>query len=245
MPALSALLPRLRASYRRLRYGAAAALGAGAVVLLVGLESLPSAGPRVLLLFGLFVYLGRKLHQFVWIRRAISQLRLEEQFTTLPFDAHLLHRCLRSEEHLWTRSYTFEGFRQLLRRASPEQLKAEQPREKVQRLYHRLLQPLRPTWASLDLSLTLLLAWLGAPVLGLPDALFWSGLAAAPLLLLIEGLLFFEQRDLGQRLAALEETLSTWVLDALLECALQQRSYSHRRLYQAQPWFSTVSDSGT
>lgn len=219
------------------------AIGAGAALLLVGLGAPLSTGPRVLLLLGLLVYLGRKVHQLVWIQRAIAQLRLEEQFTTLPFDAHLLMRCLRKEKHLWAQSYTFEGFRQLLMRASPEQLKAEQPHQKTQHLYQRLFQPIRPARLGLDLSLALFLGWLGTLNSSATGPLFWTGLAAIPLLLLAEGLLFFEQRDLRQRLAELEEALAAWVHGELLDHVPQERPYAHRRLYQAQPWFSSTQTS--
>lgn len=172
----------------------------------------------------------------------LKQLRLEERFLRdLPRGETLL-ALLSRDNHLWSNSRLWIGLRALLVHPVPHLLLVEEKRRRIERNYHRVmrdLQPRRFNWY--------LLAVLGIAVLWDVSRLQTGGSGGAFLLTagLLAGILALEVLQSGTQWAVasqflqLEKALCDWTLYHRFEqgVSMRSKSYVHRLLYQARPWF--------
>lgn len=214
------------------------ALAPCAVILLIT----PGATwPSLALLLVLLGYLRRKIGRITRARKAIKQLRLEEQFVRYcPVPKHLL-TCTRRPNHLWTHSLALKSLKTLLANPPTRRLPVEDKHDYVRRHYVRSFHSLSPSPIPVDLlwfsALGLLWLWilpetlLQAPS---PDVLTGAGLLLV--ILVAEIIQVVLQADLRGGFEHLATLLSDWTLAEPLEETLhtvREQSYRHTSLYRS------------
>jgi len=198
-------------------------------------------GSSLVLMLVLVGYLQRKIGQVVRARRAVKQLRLEEQFVRhLPAPTQVL-TCMHRPDHLWAHSLTLKALKALFANPPVPRLSVEDKPRFVRRHYIRSFTPLWPSRIPVDLlwfsALGLFWLWV------VPEALLQAPssdvLASAGLLLIIlgaEALQIVLQADLRGGLEHLATLLSDWTLaqDFPLDM-VREKPYRHTSLYRSPP----------
>ena len=193
----------------------------------------------LVLLLVLVGYLRRKVGQIVRARRAVKQLRLEEQFVRhRPAPKHVL-TCTRRPNHLWAQSLTLKGLKALFANPPARRLPVEDKQRYIRRHYIRSFNPLWPSRIPVDLlwfsALGLFWLWV------VPEALLQapsSGVLAGVGLLLVilgaEALQIVLQADLRGGFEHLATLLSDWTLAQPFTLHMvREKPYRHTSLYRS------------
>jgi hypothetical protein len=235
----------LRTAFRRLQ---SAAVVQGIAVM--GLIPLVYYGPRLvsvraLLLLLVAAYFVRKVIQYAWATRAMKQLRMETQFIRYSHDPQYLGRCVRYSDHLWTRSCVLIGLKGVLAGPTQDLVMTDEKRRRVGQHYLRVLKPVRPRRAHIDLGILLTIVFLLSLTPKIPFEpgllVFQAGLVGLLLSTTAEVLQSIIQRDLTLGFDGFIEALVTWTLSDRLQKEMRPQSagsYTHRLLYQSYPWFA-------
>lgn len=232
----------MRRQLGRLRRVALVSAGAGLAGTVLLLPTLPAPWMLAAMAVLVMLFLVRKLHQERWARRAIKQLRLEEQFIQHgPLPEEVL-TCVRRRHHLWTQSLTLRSLENLLA-APPSALLRPSVREaKAGAAFRKGFKAIRPARLPLDVLLFMMLTafWLFAvpeALLATPSAGVLLGVLAWVPALAAEIILLVLLSDLRGGFATLTHHLGAWTLarqfDALVEAA-QEHTYRHTRVYHAR-----------
>ena len=234
---------QLRETYRRLMW--IALTGSLLTAGLSGLLFYPSYSTQRAALLGplLLVYVLRKGYLWQRGRRAVRQLRLEEQFLRQGLEPAQLRQCLYGYDHLWSRSLTLQGLQSILASPLPRLLLPQEKKSRILAQYHRVLLPLHLPSFNVDLLLYALFSGIWLFLTG-PQNLSLLPAAALLLMLAVEGLQALLQRRLHAAFDHAEQSLCHWTLahrfDDMLS-TMRNQLYIHRSLYQVRPWFATGS----
>lgn len=203
--------------------------------------------PLVLALAG---YLQRKVRRVFWARRALKQLRLEEQFLRhSPKTAHVL-TCLRRYNHLWTQSLTLKSLKALAKDRPSPALPTSTKQAHIYWHFTRSFKPLRPAHLPADLvwfiAVGLLWLWfVPEAVLSIMPAPVFAGLALLLLILTAEVIQFILSADLRDSFIPFATLLSAWTLTHDYETAFEtvdEKPYRHTALYRS--WIYASNSTG-
>lgn len=227
-----------------------------ATLAITGLSTLmfvPTFSMQRALLLGplLAAYLIRKGYTGFKAQRAVRQFRLEEQFLRQNLGPMQLRQCLFEKNHLWQRSLVLRGLKGILARPLPRLLRSQEKERRVRRQFNHTLSFFQLPAYNPDILFTLVLfaAWfilLGsqAPP-GTWTPTYTAVTASAGAMFALELLQFILQRKLLARYDETEEALYNWTVSQRFEQTLRtihHQLYTHRALYQAQPWFTSPDD---
>lgn len=217
------------------------------VMLALGILPLIVLTPRVVpatvfLVLSLLLYAGLKGRGISRGLNLLKQMRLEENFLRQIRRSEHLRSLLNGEGHVWSSSRLWMGLQSIVSSPLPDLLHADEKLRRLQRHFHRAVRDLQPSSYNLEAAVLVLsiLFWeaLGDPAMigaGANQVVagFWAALLA------LEALQSGLQWSLGHAFEKMEEALARWTLANELEhgVAPPGRSYVHRLLYHARPWF--------
>lgn len=196
--------------------------------------TLPEIWQRLVLLLLILVFLQRKVRLFLWARRVIKQLRLEEQFVCHELAPTHVRPCLNRWEHLWASSLTLQGLKRILSHPLNE------PNEQAS-AFHQAFDWVHPSRIPYDLVsfVALLFFWLwatpGLVFIGIP----LLSLVGCAFLLVLLGCEVFNSvliADLKWGIEAFISQLREWYLSKRFEDSLQLSpsvKYQHTLVYRA------------
>lgn len=236
----------LRQHYRRLR-----SIGLLGTITALGLVPLALYMPRpewarYTLLSLVCLYAGRKAVQFLRARLALKQLSMEEHFLRYGCSGGSVEKCIRSDEHLWTRSCTLRGLKGVSAHPITGDRVGDEKRNRVYRQFKRAFSSLAPARAFLDAGLLLavvaILSTIESIGVDLRALLFQAGFLALAVASVAEGSHLMIHRRLLETLPRFFTALTDWTIRQAFHEAVAA-SYSHRLLYFAQPWFAKEVES--
>ena len=209
-----------------------------AAILLATTEARWLALVLALILIG---YTHRKLRQVFWARRAVKQLRLEEQFLRHGPTPEQVLTCTRRYDHLWTQSLTLKGLKTLFERPQGASLPGSTPQNPLDDPYTRAFKTLRPSpWpGALIWFAALSLGWLWV----VPDALLhdmppliFTGLTLLLLILVAEVVQQILCADLSDGFDHFLTLLNAWAHTHAFDTAfdtVREKPYRHTALYRS------------
>ncbi len=231
----------LRRDFRRLR--SVALLGAVTALGLIPLSLyMPRADwARYTLLSLVCLYAARKLIQFLRSRVALKQLSMEEHFLRYGSSVQRVRRCMEHDAHIWTHSCILGGLKGVMQHPITTDLIGDEKRDRVYRQFHRSFRKLEPARAILDggllLGMLVVLSLTPSITVSFGAVLFLAGFLSLAIASFAEISHQMIRRQIFETMRRVYGALTEWAIRDALQSAVTA-SYSHRRLYFAQPWFA-------
>lgn len=205
------------------------------------------AWSRYVLLSLVCLYAGRKIVQFVGARGALKQLSMEEHFLRYGAAGRRVQKCVRNDDHMWTRSSIVSGLKAIANSRLAGNLMADEKRQRIYRRYRKAFRALWPRLAVADAGLVgaIAITMALAPTIevNLRTVMFLAGFVALALAGFVELARWFVNRQLAEGLDRWLGALSDWTLrECLHKLHHRPEAYSHQLLYFTQPWFADGSD---